>query len=144
MLRRGHEDRGFFETPEGYWEDRLRTGRHIVIVEDPHISSLAALVLLLRGYKMAEVAKWLKFREDVLDKFEKKHGKVFCEYCGRDDLVREMPEGVKKSARLVTIDHVVPLSKGGGKYDRDNLKIACFTCNQKKGDSMPEVISADR
>jgi hypothetical protein len=33
---------------------------------------------------------------------------------------------------LPTIDHVWPLSKGGG-WDRDNLKLACRSCNQDKG-----------
>lgn len=36
-----------------------------------------------------------------------------------------------------TIDHVVPLSKGGGNT-LDNLVIACFECNKKKGDRLPK------
>jgi 5-methylcytosine-specific restriction endonuclease McrA len=33
----------------------------------------------------------------------------------------------------MTIDHGVPVSKGG-KSDLDNLKIACYPCNYKKAD----------
>jgi 5-methylcytosine-specific restriction endonuclease McrA len=35
--------------------------------------------------------------------------------------------------RNMTIDHGVPVSKGG-KSDLDNLKIACYPCNYKKAD----------
>jgi 5-methylcytosine-specific restriction endonuclease McrA len=38
-----------------------------------------------------------------------------------------------KNSNLATIDHVIPLSKGGNKYDESNLVIACKTCNKKKG-----------
>lgn len=36
---------------------------------------------------------------------------------------------------LATIDHVVPLSKGGDEKDEKNLKVACYPCNQRKADS---------
>jgi 5-methylcytosine-specific restriction endonuclease McrA len=42
-----------------------------------------------------------------------------CQYCG--------------SARQLTIDHVIPRSKGGT-HTWDNVAIACETCNHKKGD----------
>jgi 5-methylcytosine-specific restriction endonuclease McrA len=42
-----------------------------------------------------------------------------CQYCGRSDC--EM-----------TIDHVIPRSKGG-KFSWDNLVSACPDCNQRKG-----------
>lgn len=34
-----------------------------------------------------------------------------------------------------TIDHVIPLAKGGTSYD-DNLQVLCEKCNQAKGDSL--------
>jgi 5-methylcytosine-specific restriction endonuclease McrA len=42
-----------------------------------------------------------------------------CQYCG--------------SAKQLTIDHVIPRSKGGT-HTWDNVAIACETCNHKKGD----------
>ncbi len=42
-----------------------------------------------------------------------------CQYCG--------------SSRQLTIDHVIPRSKGGT-HTWDNVAIACKTCNHKKGD----------
>lgn len=36
-----------------------------------------------------------------------------------------------------TIDHWVPRSQGGGS-SKENLRPACFECNQDKGDMLPE------
>lgn len=47
-----------------------------------------------------------------------------CAYCGRGDLP-------------LTIDHVIPKSKGGDE-SWDNLVAACLPCNNKKGDRSPE------
>uniref|UniRef100_UPI0025CE8147 HNH endonuclease n=1 Tax=Algoriphagus sp. TaxID=1872435 RepID=UPI0025CE8147 len=46
-----------------------------------------------------------------------------CQYCG--------------SKRHLTIDHVVPRSKGG-KTNWMNLVTACHRCNVNKGDKSPE------
>lgn len=45
-----------------------------------------------------------------------------CQYCG--------------STKQLTIDHIVPLSKGG-KHTWDNVVTACERCNQRKGDRTP-------
>jgi 5-methylcytosine-specific restriction endonuclease McrA len=42
-----------------------------------------------------------------------------CQYCG--------------SSKQLTIDHIIPRSKGGT-HTWDNVAIACETCNHKKGD----------
>jgi 5-methylcytosine-specific restriction endonuclease McrA len=46
-----------------------------------------------------------------------------CQYCG--------------STRHLTLDHVIPLSKGG-KHSWDNVVTACERCNQSKSDRTPE------
>lgn len=46
-----------------------------------------------------------------------------CQYCG--------------SIKNLTLDHIVPKSKGG-KNTWDNLVVACHSCNAKKGDKMLE------
>jgi 5-methylcytosine-specific restriction endonuclease McrA len=46
-----------------------------------------------------------------------------CQYCG--------------ATRKLTIDHVIPKSKGGSD-DWDNLVVACSSCNIKKGDKYLE------
>ena len=46
-----------------------------------------------------------------------------CQYCG--------------ATRSLTIDHVIPRSKGG-EDTWDNLVVACASCNVKKGDKLLE------
>lgn len=46
-----------------------------------------------------------------------------CQYCG--------------STKRLTIDHVIPRSKGGGDT-WDNLVVACSSCNTKKSDKLLE------
>lgn len=57
-------------------------------------------------------------REDVYKRDGHK-----CVYCGRKD--------------LLTLDHLVPISKGGDRFAEDNLVTACLYCNNAKGDMMP-------
>ena len=47
-----------------------------------------------------------------------------CQYCGRADL-------------SLTIDHVMPVSRGG-EDTWENLVCACVDCNNRKGDRTPE------
>lgn len=49
-----------------------------------------------------------------------------CQYCN-----------IKGSAFELTLDHIVPRSRGG-RSTPDNLCAACFTCNQRKGDRTPD------
>jgi 5-methylcytosine-specific restriction endonuclease McrA len=42
----------------------------------------------------------------------------------------------KNHSNLATLDHVVPISKGGGITDLNNVVIACWPCNNKKGDNI--------
>jgi 5-methylcytosine-specific restriction endonuclease McrA len=46
-----------------------------------------------------------------------------CQYCG--------------SKKQLTIDHIIPRSKGG-QHTWDNVVIACANCNSRKGDKTPE------
>lgn len=55
-----------------------------------------------------------------------------CAYCGRRVATKRKPGCVR-----MTIDHVIPRSKGGPNT-ADNLVAACKDCNYKKGNKMPE------
>ncbi len=48
-----------------------------------------------------------------------------CQYCG--------------SRSNLTVDHVIPRSKGGGS-SWENIVAACAPCNRRKGDHMPTAI----
>lgn len=49
-----------------------------------------------------------------------------CQYCG-----------VRGNAFDLTLDHIIPRSRGGGS-DPENLCAACGACNQRKGDRTPD------
>ncbi len=48
-----------------------------------------------------------------------------CQYCG--------------STKQLTLDHVIPRSKGG-KHTWDNVVTACERCNSRKGDHTPQQV----
>lgn len=50
-----------------------------------------------------------------------------CQYCGA-------------TAESLTIDHIIPKSRGGDD-SWENLVTACIRCNNKKGNRMPEEIN---
>jgi hypothetical protein len=58
---------------------------------------------------------------------------LFCRYCDRS--LRDGRRGRVSRVALppATIDHVVPVSRGGG-WELENLVTACFDCNNEKGD----------
>jgi 5-methylcytosine-specific restriction endonuclease McrA len=106
------------------------------VLHTPHQGTPADLILLKRELHTTEalaeddgLIKWLMFRLEVLKEIKSK-GTLRCEYCGKENLLIE-DASIKDVA---TLDHVMPTAKGGGKYDRKNLVVACFSCNQKKRD----------
>ena len=50
-----------------------------------------------------------------------------CQYCGRE-------------AAGLTVDHVIPRSRGGGS-EWENIVASCAPCNRKKGNRLPREIS---
>ena len=78
-----------------------------------------AVVRLLRyvkiPYRSVELTRNNIFRRDSFE----------CQYCG--------------SVRDLTLDHVIPRSKGGGSNWK-NLVTACKSCNARKGDFTPEEV----
>ena len=93
-------------------------------------------MLLKRRLKKAEVDAWLAFRAKFLAYKRAEVGDLVCHYCGRKNLVEEMPMDAPKAqlVGLATIDHVKPRSKGGND-EYSNLVVACFPCNQRKADN---------
>lgn len=110
-----------------------------ILVISPPVTALAARELLRRQLAKEELENWVEFREQLLRENQQRNdGKLVCYYCGRDDLVSEV-EDMSSAARraiLATIDHKVPLSKGGKQFDPDNCVVACCPCNEKKGNKL--------
>ena len=111
--------------------------KHRVMVKDPHVESLAARILLQSRLKKEELDEWFSFRADFLHRKKAELGVLKCHYCGKSGLVEEVTElSDVSSDMLATIDHVVPVSKGGEIRDESNLVVACYPCNQKKADNV--------
>jgi 5-methylcytosine-specific restriction endonuclease McrA len=53
-----------------------------------------------------------------------------CHWCGR-----------RLRLSTATMDHVIPLARGGSNHPR-NLVLACEACNQTRGHDMPELTGA--
>lgn len=60
-----------------------------------------------------------------------------CFWCHFDFAVRHL-DGVLPNDRRRTLDHVIPRSQGGTSR-KGNLVLACWRCNHRKADDMPEV-----
>jgi 5-methylcytosine-specific restriction endonuclease McrA len=60
-----------------------------------------------------------------------------CVYCGIQ--LGEMQKGKVITKSELTIDHIVPKSRGG-KDTWTNTACACASCNHKKGDKMPNEV----
>lgn len=41
-------------------------------------------------------------------------------------------DAYKRGAKRATIDHIVPISKGGNPNDRSNMVLSCQVCNSSK------------
>ena len=73
--------------------------------------------------------------------FQKARG--VCTYCRRITTMDPGPAG----SLTATVDHIIPVSKGGAARDRANLALACAACNNLKADMLPaewEAFMADR
>jgi 5-methylcytosine-specific restriction endonuclease McrA len=57
---------------------------------------------------------------------------AICEYVFDDELKKPMTSS-KEFPHQPTIEHLRPRSRGG-KDNKENLRWACFSCNQAKGD----------
>jgi len=115
--------------------------RNKIFVDNPHLQSLAALVLLIGKYNKKTNEQWTVFRQKFLMSQIRiwwkpwtwsKKSTLTCAYCGRDDL-KVVDIHAKNCA---TIDHIVPTSKGGALTDPENCCVACRACNEEKSDTI--------
>ncbi len=65
---------------------------------------------------------------------------LICHYC-KEEISREHHYSHPKRA---TIDHIIPLSKGGRRYLMSNVVVACNSCNLEKSDRLPEELDSEQ
>lgn len=68
-----------------------------------------------------------------------KHGSYTCEICKKSPLLPGTGDSSDKikveDGNLLTVDHILPLSKGG-KNGLYNLQVCCNRCNGNKGNKL--------
>lgn len=74
----------------------------------------------------------IQFSRLVLSTILRKTGVLKCEYCPNTNLRIQWDNKQIASNKKATLDHVVPVSKGGKHFDLDNIKVCCESCNSKK------------
>ena len=95
--------------------------RAIVLLLKEKAQVLSNRVIRLLNYVKLPVSRIVSHKPSKSMIYKRDDNK--CQYCG--------------STRHLTIDHVIPKSKGGSE-DWDNLVVACSQCNTKKGDKLLE------
>lgn len=124
---------------------------HQLYVDEPHIKSYAAYLLLANDLLLQDEdylnAEWrirVEFSRTYLRSVLERQGDLCCHYCNKSGLIIE-EEGMRVSHKSkATIDHIIPVSKGGAQYEFDNLVVACGKCNTRKGDRTAEEFIRSR
>lgn len=122
----------------------MNTERHCIFVDEPHITSYAAYVKLVRKLMKIDPPVNIKTRSNCFIYQERKaafiqaardNNALVCFYCGRPV---HLSEPNKSKGTRCTIDHYIPLSHGGNFTDPSNWRIACYACNNQKQSMPPE------
>jgi len=88
-------------------------------------------VIRLRNYKKIPIRISILTRANIYAR-----DRYLCQYCGAKEGSTKIVNGKPCKVHL-TLDHVLPESRGGG-FWWDNLVSACDFCNRKKSDRTPE------
>jgi len=96
-----------------------------------HPVILLPCVIRLRNYKKIPIRISILTRPNIYAR-----DRYLCQYCGAKEGSTRVINGKPVIVRL-TLDHVLPESRGGG-FWWDNLVACCVQCNRNKGDRTPE------
>lgn len=80
---------------------------------------LPSVIRLLNKFKLKFNVRLTRKNILIRDKYR-------CRYCGKED-----------TPSSLTLDHVIPRSRGG-KFSWENIVTCCSSCNAKKSDRTPE------
>lgn len=101
------------------WEDwsKLRPSLTDAVIQSSNLAFKVPEVVLLTRYDKMPQPK-IHFSRRTLYKRDNNT----CQYCG-----------IKPGTAELSVDHIIPKSKGG-KTDWENVCLSCTDCNRKKGD----------
>lgn len=123
---------------------RNTTVHHNILSQDVSIKSYASLLLLNEYYQNLDVEytegnDWRYYyivRRHFLRKQKRINGGFWiCHYC-KKPIYNLQPRNIKKEPHRklnITVDHIIPVSKGGSLLDTKNMVECCYTCNNDKG-----------
>lgn len=74
-----------------------------------------------------------QWRERFLWQWSKRYGYAACYYCKVRIRLTYRVAGVPAAEDEATLDHLIPLSRGG-EDKKDNLVWSCYRCNYEKAD----------
>lgn len=128
---------------------RTKTGgqrfNDLIFFEVDNPKTYAASVLLKDYYEQRDVdyintfayrMRRIAFSRNFLKRELKKKKVLCCAYCHQPNLKIEF-DGMKIPNNIkATIDHIEPISTGGGVFDVKNIAVACGKCNTLKS-NMP-------
>jgi 5-methylcytosine-specific restriction endonuclease McrA len=84
--------------------------------------------LVIRLVRFVHVPR--RFRRQVTNTFLFARDNYSCQYCGRH-------RSQLRGRQFLTRDHILPISRGGGNT-WSNVVASCSSCNNRKGDRLPE------
>lgn len=108
-----------------------------VLIEEPDVSSLASLVLLIRQYMVDDFVPqgqgtsygvYKKYRRRFIDKCIKDGADLRCYKC--NCWLHEAKNN--NSHKRLTVDHILELRNGGSLTDINNMRLACEICNSTR------------
>lgn len=110
-----------------YFEPDSKTLASAVLLND-YLHGLDEDYLKSYGGRMERI----QFSRDTLTRWKNQLGKLFCVYCNKKDLQIEYDGMTLKSDVMATLEHLNPISKGGGVFDLSHIVCACGTCNRNR------------
>lgn len=126
---------------------------HTIHSEDISRKSYANSLLLHDYYKRmdddylsAYDLRMLKIehsRKTLFDWQTKLDGKLFCVYCSKEDLQIEF-DGLHITPNVkATLEHLIPISKGGEDFNLNHIVCACGKCNGSRSNKdLPIFLNA--
>ena len=106
------------------WVEASQAAKDGSLIQSSTFSFRAPEVIVLSVFN-GRFSKEVRFsRRNIFDRDENA-----CQYCGR-----------KPDRSELTLDHVIPRSRGGTST-WNNIVLACIKCNMRKGDRLPHEIS---
>lgn len=101
--------------------------KEYMLKDADYLKELELKRLLIEGSITSTAIKALFFL-----KVKKTFGTLKCQICGNENLIEKGTEG-KSPNNLATIEHVIPKSLGGFKYNDSNFICTCYKCNMERG-----------